>query len=105
MAHKAPLSVGFSRQEYWSGLPGPPPGDLLDPGIKPESLSLLHWQVGSLALVPSGKPFPSASDLSSSSTPEARASCLGAQSSIPGLALREGLGHAGSTAAVAFVHL
>ena len=37
-ASQAPLSVGFSRQEYWSGLPCPPPGDLPDPGIKPESL-------------------------------------------------------------------
>ena len=34
---QAPLSVGFSRQEYWSGLPGPPPGVLPDPGIKPAS--------------------------------------------------------------------
>ena len=33
----APLSMGFSRQEYWSGLPCPPPGDLPDPGIKPTS--------------------------------------------------------------------
>ena len=31
--HQAPLSMGFSRQEYWSGLPYPPPGDLPDPGI------------------------------------------------------------------------
>ena len=31
--HQAPLSMGFSRQEYWSGLPCPPPGDLPDPGI------------------------------------------------------------------------
>ena len=38
VAHKAPLSVGFSRQEYWSGLPGPPPGDLLDPGFEPMCL-------------------------------------------------------------------
>ena len=36
--HQAPLSMGFSRQEYWSGLPFPPPGDLLNSGIKPESL-------------------------------------------------------------------
>ena len=35
---QAPLSMGFSRQEYWSGLPFPPPGDLPDPGIKPRSL-------------------------------------------------------------------
>ena len=37
VAHQAPLSMGFSRQEYWSGLPFPSPGDLLDPGIKPRS--------------------------------------------------------------------
>ena len=36
--HQAPLSMGFSRQEYWSGLPCPPPGDLPDPGIEPMSL-------------------------------------------------------------------
>ena len=34
------LSMGFSRQEYWSGLPFPPPGDLLEPGIKPTSSAL-----------------------------------------------------------------
>ena len=33
-ARQAPLSVGFSRQEYWSALPGPPPGDLCDLGLK-----------------------------------------------------------------------
>ena len=38
VAHQAPLSMGFSRQEYWSGLPYPPPGDLPDPGIKPMSI-------------------------------------------------------------------
>ena len=38
IAHQAPLSMGFSRQEYWSGLPCPPPGDLPDPGIKLRSL-------------------------------------------------------------------
>ena len=36
-AHQAPLSMEFARQEYWSGLPIPPPGDLPDPGIKPAS--------------------------------------------------------------------
>ena len=35
--HQAPLSMGFCRPEYWSGLPFPPPGDLPDPGIKPAS--------------------------------------------------------------------
>ena len=37
VARQAPLSMGFSRQEYWSGLPCPPPGDLPDPGIEPVS--------------------------------------------------------------------
>ena len=37
VAHQAPLSVGFSRQEYWSGLPVPSPEDLPDPGIEPRS--------------------------------------------------------------------
>ena len=40
VARQAPLSMGFSRQEYWSGLPCPPPGDLPDPGIEPASLAL-----------------------------------------------------------------
>ena len=38
VAHQAPPSMGFSRQEYWSGLPCPPPGDLPNPGIEPMSL-------------------------------------------------------------------
>ena len=37
IAHQAPLSTEFSRQEYWSGWPFPTPGDLSDPGIKPTS--------------------------------------------------------------------
>ena len=41
-ACQAPLSLGFSRQEYWNGLPCPPPGDLPDPGIKPTSLMSLE---------------------------------------------------------------
>ena len=40
IVHQAPLSMGFSKQEYWSGLPCPPPGDLPDPGIKPTSPAL-----------------------------------------------------------------
>ena len=39
LAHQTPLSMGFPRQEYWSGLPFPTPGDLPDPGIELESLS------------------------------------------------------------------
>ena len=38
VAHQAPLSMGFPRQEYWSGLPFSSPGDLPNPGIKPTSL-------------------------------------------------------------------
>ena len=41
VAHQAPLFMGFSRQEYWSGLPCPPPGDLPDLGIEPMSLPSL----------------------------------------------------------------
>ena len=40
VAHQAPLSMGFSRQEYWSGLPFPPPGDLPDLGVEPTSPAL-----------------------------------------------------------------
>ena len=40
VALQAPQSMGFSRQEYWSGLPRPPPGDLPDPGVKPTSPAL-----------------------------------------------------------------
>ena len=42
VACQAPLSMGFSRQEYWRGLPFPPPGDLPDSGIKPASLVSLE---------------------------------------------------------------
>ena len=38
VAHQAPPSMGFSRQEYWSGLPCPPSGDLPNPGIEPKAL-------------------------------------------------------------------
>ena len=40
IAHQAPLSMGFPRQEYWSGLPFPSPGDLPNPGTKPVSPAL-----------------------------------------------------------------
>ena len=56
-ATKAPLSMEFSRQEYWSGLPFPTPGDLLYPGIEPCLLHLLHWWVDSLPTMPPGKPY------------------------------------------------
>ena len=54
-ARQAPLSMGFSRQGSWSGLPCPPPGGLPHPGIEPESLHLLHRQVNALPLAPPGK--------------------------------------------------
>ena len=53
VAHQAPLSMGFPRQEYWSGLPFPSPGDLPDPGIELASASL---QADSLPTEPLGKP-------------------------------------------------
>ena len=54
VAHQAPPSMGFSRQEYWSGLPFPSPGDLPGPGIKPRSPAL---QVDTLTSEPPGKPY------------------------------------------------
>ena len=53
MALQAPLFMGFSRQEYWSGLPCPPPGDIPNPGTEPKSPAL---QADSLPSGPSGKP-------------------------------------------------
>ena len=47
-ACQAPLSMGFSRQEHWSGLLCPPSGRLPEPGIEPASRILLHWQEDSL---------------------------------------------------------
>ena len=51
---QAPLSMGFSRQEYWRGLPCPPPGHLRNPGIKPTSPALAG---GFFTTEPSGKPI------------------------------------------------
>ena len=53
VAHQTPLSMRFSRQEYWSGLPFPPPGDLPNLGFKPVSPAL---QADSLPTEPPGKP-------------------------------------------------
>ena len=53
--YQAPPSMGFSRQEYWSGLPFPSPGDLPEPGIKPRSPAL---QTDVLTSEPPGKPKP-----------------------------------------------
>ena len=49
-AHQAPLSLGFSRQKYWSGLPFPVPEDFPTQGSDPSLLSLLSWQADSLPL-------------------------------------------------------
>ena len=57
VALQDPLFMGFSRQEYWSGLPCPPPGDLPDQGSNQHLLSLLPWQVGSLPPTPPGEPM------------------------------------------------
>ena len=56
VAHQAPLSIGFPKQEYWSGLLFPPPGDLLNPEIKPTSLVSPELAGGFLTTVPAGKP-------------------------------------------------
>ena len=54
VAYQAPPSMGFSRQEYWSGLPFPSPEDLPDPGVKPRSPAL---QADALTSEPPGKPL------------------------------------------------
>ena len=56
VARQAPLSTGFSRQEYWSGLPFPSPGDRPDPGIKPASPLSPELAGGFLTTEPPGKP-------------------------------------------------
>ena len=57
IACQAPLSMGFSRQEYWSGLPCPPLGDLSDPGIKPLSPVSPALYADSLPLSHLGSPY------------------------------------------------
>ena len=51
---QAPLTVGFSRQDYWSGFPFPPPGNLPDPGIQPTSVALAG---GFFTTEPPGNPY------------------------------------------------
>ena len=57
VAHQAPLSMGFSRQEYWSGLLSPSPGDLPNSRIKPTSLMLPALAGGFSTTEPPGKPW------------------------------------------------
>ena len=56
VAHQAPLSMGFFRQEYWSWLPFPPPGDLPNPGIEPVSLESPALASRFFTTEPPGKP-------------------------------------------------
>ena len=58
VAHQAHLSMRLSSQEYWSGLPFSPPGNFLNPSIKPCLLHLLHWQADSLPLSHLGSRHP-----------------------------------------------
>ena len=55
-ACQAPLPMGFSRQEYWSGLPFSSPGDLPDPGVEPKSLASPVLEGGFFTIAPPGKP-------------------------------------------------
>ena len=57
IARQSLLSMGFSRQEYWSGLPYPPPGDLPDPGIEPVCPVASALQMDSLLLSHQGSPI------------------------------------------------
>ena len=57
VAHHAPLSMGFARQEYWNGLPFPLPGDLTNTGIEPMSSVSPVVQVDSLSAEPMEKPL------------------------------------------------
>ena len=57
IAPQAPLSMGFSQQEHWSGLSYPPPGDLPNPGIEPQPPVTPELQVNLLPAEPSGKPW------------------------------------------------
>ena len=65
VAYQALPSMGFSRQEYWSRLQCPLPGDLPDPESSPCLLHLLHGQVGSLPLAPPRRPFMTSPNLNS----------------------------------------
>ena len=73
-ARQAPLSMGFPRQECWSGVPFPPPVDLPDPGIEPASLVTHTSAGGFFTTAPPGKPK--------------RLSCLPSRESNPGLHVR-----------------
>ena len=67
VAYQAPQSMGFSRQEYWSGLPFPSPGDLPNPGVEPGSPAL---QADALPSQPPGKPIWTKTNFSSPPSPQ-----------------------------------
>ena len=76
VAHQAPLSMGFSKQEYWSGLPCSLPGDLPEPGIDTPSPVSPALAGGLLTAEPPGKPI-------SSATPAIDCPALGARRALP----------------------
>ena len=84
-AHQAPLSMGFSRQEYWSGLLFPPPGDLPDPRIEPRSPAL------EADALPSEPPRKSYSVQFSSVTQSCQTLCDPMNHSTPGLTVHHQL--------------
>ena len=95
---RPPLSMGFSRQEYWSGLPCPPPGDLPNPGIKPKSPALAGRF---FTTEPPGKPLlflsilKTSLDFPDSSVGKEPACNAGDPSSLPrsGSSTGEGIGY------------
>ena len=73
IAHQAPLSMGFPRQEYWSELPFPPPGDLLDRGLEPARPALAGRF---FTTEPPGKPVSYTKVLRPSQSPASTDSCM-----------------------------
>ena len=70
VALQAPLSMGFPRQEYWNGLPCPPPGDLPDPGIEPTSVASPELAGGFFITAPPRKHMDPALDIPFSFGPD-----------------------------------
>ena len=81
VAYQAPPSMEFSRQEYWSGLPFPSPGDLPDPGMEPRSPTL---QADALPSEPPGKPLGRAAAAAANSLQSCPALCDPIDGSPPG---------------------
>ena len=84
-AHQAPLSMGYLRQEYWNGLPCPPPGDLPDPVIKPTAPVSLVLACMFFTIEPPGKPRLCCSVQFSSVTQSCLTLCDPMNRSTPGL--------------------